>query len=338
MYLFWNPLAATLMPFAFHWERSWTQWAASVFISDAAFSGSYGGMLVVLYARRKVYQTLGFIEPQQSRALGVAVSILALPFATYAGFAVVCWWLGQKTPAFFDLTGAFAIGGGFLLVFVGTQSFYELREAKRVAELRVSEAENRTLQAQLKALTAQMNPHLLFNALNTIASLTQTDPNAAEATTVQLAELYRAVLEATKHDTHSLTNELAICRAYLAIEHARFGDRLSYEISVPAELAAQCVPALSLQALVENAVKHGLAPLPKGGSIVIWAATEGRKVKICVEDNGAGLSSAPRPTSTALTNLRARLALIGGSAAQFSLTPRMGGGTSAVMTLPRAPS
>ncbi len=107
---------------------------------------------------------------------------------------------------------------------------------------------------------------------------------------MQLAELYRRVLDATKRETHSLKDELAICRAYLAIEKARFSDRLSFDITIDAG-AETLVPVLALQPLVENAVKHGIAPVPRGGTIRIRTTQTDRMLSIAVEDNGAGLDA-----------------------------------------------
>ncbi len=238
----------------------------------------------------------------------------------------------HRAPQFSELGSGF-VSLFFTFLICAVLLLYEAREAKRTAELRAAEAESKQLRAQVATLTAQMNPHLLFNTLNTIAALTGSNPKAAESVTLQLAELYRRVLDATKREVHSLAEELAICRAYLAIEKARFSDRLSFDISATTG-EDKFLPVLALQPLVENAVKHGIAPLPNGGMIRIRTTQDDRTLTIAVEDSGAGLDAPSKPQSTALGNLRARLALIYGESASFSLRDRDGGGAIASLSIP----
>ena len=191
-----------------------------------------------------------------------------------------------------------------------------------------------------------MNPHLLFNALNTVAALIPSDPASAEALTLRLAELYRAVLDACQKERHSLAEELMLCRAYLEIEHARFGDRLKFEIDCDPslDLAAISAPPLLVQPLIENAVKHGITPLVAGGSLRVSLARADGALRITVSDDGAGLGraiasgGAAARRGTALANLRARLALAYGPAGSVSLLPRPSGGAEATLVLPLAPS
>ena len=131
-------------------------------------------------------------------------------------------------------------------------------------------------EAELRALRAQINPHFLFNSLNTIADLIVRDPPRAEAMTLRLASVFRHVLAHSSRSMTTIREEMEFLRTYLYIEEARFGDRLRVTIDVAPEAAGQPIPSLILQPLVENAMKHGLGPKPGPGNIWISARIERR--------------------------------------------------------------
>lgn len=164
--------------------------------------------------------------------------------------------------------------------------------------------------ARSEALQAKLAPHFIFNALNTLHAQIEADPRAAQAMTERLGSLFQQVLEASWRPTVALREELAFVEAYLGIERVRLGARLSVHFEVPEELEDDQIPPLSLQVLVENAVKHGIAPSESGGEIRISAKREGRDTVVAVSDTGTGVSSLPG-TGTALETLRARLAAPG---------------------------
>ncbi len=161
--------------------------------------------------------------------------------------------------------------------------------------------------AQRAAVRSRLAPHFIFNALNTLHAQIEADPKAAEATTERLADLFRQVVEAAGKAVIPLKQELAFVEAYLGIEQARLGDRLRVGLDIPEELESVEIPPLSLQVLVENAVKHGVAPLEQGGEVRIGAARREGDLYLWVEDPGTG-RSAQRGTGTALDTLRQRLA------------------------------
>lgn len=168
----------------------------------------------------------------------------------------------------------------------------------------------RQVQAQarteVEALTARIRPHFLFNSMNTIAGLVQVDPNLAERVTLDLAELFRAALAAGER-AHPLQRELELCRRYLDIEQLRIGERLRVEWCVDSAPLELPVPPLLLQPLVENAVYHGVQPLPEGGCVRIAAAREGAFLRIDI-DNPVPAHSAPRTGhGIAQDNVRQRL-------------------------------
>ena len=164
--------------------------------------------------------------------------------------------------------------------------FRQLREKERL------EKELRTLatQAELRALKAQINPHFLFNTLNTIAQLVHTDPAKAEATIERLAQMLRYVLAGSERVVVPLAEELTFVDSYLTIEQARFGDRLHVNREVPSQIQNVLVPSLILQPLVENAVRHGRGQDGRV-ELTIRVQPEGSQVSVAIADQGPGMPS-----------------------------------------------
>lgn len=222
---------------------------------------------------------------------------------------------------------------GFMLENVRLQR--RRQEQEQVAqELRLQ-----TSRSELKALRAQINPHFLFNALNAIASLIHTDPARADAAVEQLAEVFRYTLRRSEHEWAPLDQELAFARAYLDVEQARFGRRLTFSIDADPALARAHVPSMLLQTLVENAVKHGISRLRTPGRIDVQARRDGTRVRLEVRDTGPGPDAAhdPRPAavgeSFGLRSVRDRLEKHFGGAASLALQ-RDGEVTVAAIEMP----
>jgi signal transduction histidine kinase len=150
-----------------------------------------------------------------------------------------------------------------------------------------------TSRAELKALRAQINPHFLFNALNAIAGLVREQPELAEDTVEQLAEVFRYTLRKSGNEWVRLDEEIDFVRAYLRVEQARFGERLEVQIELGAGAGAVPVPAMSIQPLVENAIKHGTSAVERRGRIRVKAAIEAGRLHVEVEDNGPGFAAEP---------------------------------------------
>ena len=163
-----------------------------------------------------------------------------------------------------------------------------------------------TKEARSEALRGKLAPHFIFNALNTLHAQIEADPKGAEATTEKLAALFRQVLEVSDQATIPLRQELNFIEAYLGIEQARLGDRLRVFIEIPEDLEMASIPPLSLQVLVENAIRHGVNPLEPGGEVRIGAERREGALHLWVEDPGSGFSPL-RGTGTALETLRQRL-------------------------------
>ncbi len=194
---------------------------------------------------------------------------------------------------------------------------------------RETELERSLAQARLQALRMQLNPHFLFNTLNSIASLAHQDPLAAEEMIVTLSDLLRIALRAPDRQEVSLREELGFLDRYLLIEKARFGERLRIEKEIePAALDA-AVPVLILQPLVENAVKHGIEARLTSGIISIVARREGDSLHLQVTDNGPGINggagTAPKE-GVGLSNTRSRLKELYGARGSMKLQSPSGGG------------
>jgi two-component system LytT family sensor kinase len=220
-----------------------------------------------------------------------------------------------------------------------TQELNHLRTAagqcgQRLDALREQVLRQQITEAELRALRSQVNPHFLFNSLNTIADLIVRDPPRAEAMTLLLAGVFRHVLANTSRPLTSVRDEMEFLRTYLAIEEARFGDRLRIAFDVQAEAAGAQIPSLILQPLVENALKHGLGPKPGPGNLTVSARLDGGRVCLRVEDDGMGLKP-PQPRGMGLTNVAERLRTLYHDDASLSLEPGENGGTRATVVIPR---
>lgn len=193
-------------------------------------------------------------------------------------------------------------------------------------------------EAELRALRAQVNPHFLFNALTTIGYLIQTAPDRAFDTLMRLTALLRGVLRRSEGEFATLGEEIELIESYLNIERARFEDRLRVTIDAPDNLRDLRIPALLVQPLVENAIKHGIEPSAHGGAVTLRARRDDTRLTVEVADTGRGIVGAPSRDGggVGLANLRERLAALYGSAGRFTLSGLESGGTRAVIEIPIA--
>ena len=214
-------------------------------------------------------------------------------------------------------------------------SFYrELREKD------VLEEKLKTLaaQAELKTLRAQINPHFLFNSLNTVASLVSIDPAKAEEAIERLADIFRYALSASDKEFVTLRDELDFIDAYLEIEKARFGDRLRVTADVPSKILDTTVPSLILQPLVENSVKHGFS---ENGEMRIEIAgyLDGDSVKVVIKDEGKGASEEIKlgiyTNGTGLRNINERLQKVYGEDYGLEIKGNEPRGTIAIVSIPK---
>lgn len=201
-----------------------------------------------------------------------------------------------------------------------------LQHRRQEQDLLAQDLRIQSSQSELKALRAQINPHFLFNALNTVASLIHSDPARADRAVEQLSEVFRHTLRRSENEWAPLDQELAFAAAYLDVEEARFGTRLRYTIDADADAGRALVPAMLVHTLVENAVKHGIAQLRGHGTLDVVARLAGDRLTVEVVDNGPGPGAAERPGEPrrgeqfGLRSVRDRLRGHFGDAARFSLT------------------
>jgi signal transduction histidine kinase len=198
-----------------------------------------------------------------------------------------------------------------------------LQRKRQEQDLIAQELRLQTSRSELKALRAQINPHFLFNALNAIASLIHTEPDRADAAVEQLAEVFRYTLRRSEHEWAPLDQELAFARAYLDVEQARFGSRLSFAIESTSVSGVQ-VPSMLLHTLVENAVKHGISQVRGSGRIAVRAIAESDRLTLEVTDTGPGIGGVagerPGGEHFGLRSVRDRLRGHFGDRASLSLT------------------
>ena len=191
----------------------------------------------------------------------------------------------------------------FALVFGSGAIFYAfLRDRleateQKLHEKEIAEERSRKLaaEARLHSLESRIHTHFLFNTLNSISSLIVVDPARAEQIVGKLASLLRASLDTSEQSLIPLRQELAMVESYVDIERARFGDKLHASVDVPAELQSAEVPPMSVQALVENAVKHGVTPQTGGGEVRVTAFAENGSLRVEVWDSGSGFDLAVVP-------------------------------------------
>jgi sensor histidine kinase YesM len=196
--------------------------------------------------------------------------------------------------------------------------------ALRTKERDEAEAKRLAAEAQVASIESRVQPHFLFNTLNSIAALVHDDPAGAERMTGQLAALLRSALDSTATPLVPLDEELRVVRAYLDIERVRFGDRLRYSVDLCDGAGPQLVPRMALQTLVENSVKYAVSPRRRGASIVVRANAVDGRVRVSVEDDGPGFDAASRPAGHGLDLLAGRMAMLFGDRASLDVASRPG--------------
>jgi signal transduction histidine kinase len=236
-------------------------------------------------------------------------------------------------PRAWLVTGLFSLIFSIMFGGIAYAQAFQRQAEERGAQVERIRAE--LARAELRALRAQVNPHFLFNTLNSIAALIAEDPHAAEDVVTRLADVFRYALTSTEADTVRLGDELAFVRSYLAIEQVRLADRLRIDEQIAPGLDRTFVPPLLLQPLVENAVRYAIAPRTQGGTITICARRDGDSLVLVVADDGPGFTPGglPQGHGVGLESVRERLRLAGtGHSLQLDTAP--GQGTRITITLP----
>jgi signal transduction histidine kinase len=223
-----------------------------------------------------------------------------------------------------DLLGFAALAAIFHVV--------ELRRARQERELAAAHLEAELREARLHALAAQLDPHFLFNALNTLSAVMYEDLAKADRLFGDLGQMLRNSLE-SGGATWTLDRELAHLAHYLAFVEARFGDRVRVKLAINPGLGSLLVPRFALQRLVENALKHNETEAGRLLNLAVEARPEGDAVRLSVSDNGAGFQD-EQPSGLGLENLRRSLELLHGSRAHLAVGNGPDGGAEVILTLP----
>ena len=226
----------------------------------------------------------------------------------------------------------------FYLLYLGAALAVVYYRRARDGEVLASRLEAQLARAELLLFRAQLNPHFLFNTLHAIAELMHRDLDAADRMVARLGELLREALRTEQAQMVRLDEELNFLRAYVDLEKLRYGDRLTVAWNIDPEVRDALVPSFVLQPLVENAIRHGLAPRRGPGLLEITATATGDDLYLRVCDNGAGfrLGAATRGTGVGLANTQARLERLYGAAHRLEVDSPDGGGTSVMVVLPLA--
>ncbi len=234
----------------------------------------------------------------------------------------------------------FLLGYGLVVIAGLLYDLLEHQQERRLDQARADTQAARLREllsaARLRSLKTQMRPHFLFNALNTISSLLDDDPQHARGMIANLGDLLRASLELEDVQEVPLERELELLDRYLAIERARFGDRLQVTVEVDALARVQSIPSLLLQPLVENAVRHGVGRKKGPGHLWIRAAVEGDQLVLQVEDDGPGLPAGGLSDGEGigLSNTRERLVALYGQGQHLEMSSVEGGGLRVTVTVP----
>jgi len=319
----------------------WMPWAAAA-----------GGLLAGVVVRRAALAAWPDVPAVLARPViaGVlAIGAMLVALATLGGFA----------PSYWLLVGGRALTlaavAALLAVALAALAASHRRYASEVSAHRAREAElaEAAAAARLSELRARMQPHFLFNALNTLAELVHEDPARAEEFVEDLAHLLRHALRASSEECVPLAKECEVIERTLRIERARFGERLGTELSLDPNASVRAVPGLLLQPLVENAVRHAIATRPEGGRVRVTTALAGGALVLAVEDDGPGIPAevvaalergqgAPGGGSGgaggALANIRARLSLSrGGGTLRFGRSALGGARVEVILPATEAP-
>lgn len=347
------PPAASLLPRLLGWKRVRVALLAAVAISLIALLRpvSYPGTLLrlVLVALTALC-VFGLLERWPQRlprgvarwALQVSGVALTIPLAMAIAYAMTTaaspepWYhdsLRMKGYAFLTMIGLLCapwIAVAALL----RQIKGEAQKQVLAFELERSELERNALDARLRLLQAQVEPHFLFNTLANIRELVDSGSPQAAPVLDSLIAYLRAAVPRLQSPTTTLDQEFALARAYLEVMQMRMPDRLQFVLTLDPDCGGARCPSMLLLTLVENAVRHGIDPSVNGGRIVVTAARQGETCRVTVVDNGVGLQTTGAGLGTGLATLRERLQLVFADGAQLTVLPQQPHGVTAIIEFP----
>lgn len=350
----WRGLLARVKPFALTFAV-WT--GVGLCFALPGLIGGEGSKLPMLFAKlidawswallmpavMYVEARLGYFDGRPYRKAAILL-LLSVPFAaahtllTSLGeypFDQITW-TPLKSPLYaqyYVLSSLLTYGAVF-----GSLQAFRYYNQYLVSQLRIERMEKSLLQSHLNTLRLQIEPHFLFNTLNTISSVAVGDPNLARDMIEDLGTLLRRSLDYRDKDEISLGEELSLLECYLSIQQVRFGDRLRVHIEVPPGLKDAQVPCFLLQPLVENAIRHGISCRAAGGTVSVIVARTGGKIDLRIIDDGIGLPPQWRLDTAAGLGLKLtkdRLDILyQGEAGSLDVRRREQGGTEVAISLP----
>ena len=263
------------------------------------------------------------MRPKRALILGISVCLLvaaaSVPLRLWVGGVPIAERLAEGID-FFTSTFAIwaALGSLGFWLFNSTREEELARATLESTECRRQSLQGQMVEARLTALQAQIEPHFLFNTLANVKRLYETTPSQGREMLSSLINYLRAALPSMRQSGSTLARELELARSFLTILKMRMRERLTFTIDLDPALEHARVPPMVLPTLVENAIKHGLSPLPQGGSIDIRTRRAGNELVVEVHDNGAGFSSSAG-SGVGLANTRSRLAALYGGRASMQL-------------------
>jgi signal transduction histidine kinase len=282
---------------------------------------------------------LAVLVPVRAMAQQHALALTAITVSALAGEALLL--LRLPLPPDISLSGVlFAKVARWVVVAgLGYAFFVFQRQAAQAStqmhenELQRIQAEQQLAEARLQSLHAQVEPHFLFNTLATVQRLYRTEPDRGRKMLASFVTYVREALSQMREEETTLGQEVDLAKAYLDVLQVRMGDRLRVRFDIPSEIARLPFPPLALSTLTENAIKHGLMPLPEGGAIEFTARVQNGQLKVGVADTGAGLRMSSG-TGSGLANLRARLAALYGDMANLEFEANVPHGIRATIAVP----
>lgn len=318
----------------------------AVFLAAIRFGSGFAGNLVysqcigfsisasLHVAIGRIKSTNVLVQVFVIAAVMIAATAVGMIIAPLIGSAFLAGPAPQALTA--DEKLAITLQSLLYSILFGSIITYVFISNERISEerLRRLDQEKNAVEAQLRLLQSQMEPHFLFNTLSNTISLIDSDPKTARRMLETFTAFLRSSFPDARERTVALSRELDLVRRYLDIFAIRMGDRLRYRIDVPDDILAVRIPPLLLQPLVENAIKHGLEPSAGGGELVIEGRRDGDTVRLLVADSGTGISEKAVGNGIGLANIRQRLDLLYGPRGRLVLEENTPSGVKATIEVP----
>jgi signal transduction histidine kinase len=336
------------------WSLIASFFALQSYLAYKSSSGTahVGAILRFSFSEWYVWALLAPIAIWLARRLPLGRDLLMRSLATHLGASILLtvthWQLTNlclhyvlRRPQSLSLIYLFNANFITYWILVGATCGYDYYIRYRRGELRAAQLSEQLAQAQLQSLRAQLHPHFLFNTLNAISTLVHRDPEAADLMIARLSDLLRLILEGVGVQRAPLAKELEFLKSYIEIEQTRFADRLTIQFHIDSETLPAYVPYLILQPIVENAIRHGIAPRAQPGFIEVRAKRDREFLLLEVSDNGVGISEEAQSNDrkgTGIPSSRERLEKLYGDKCRFVISNKPTGGVDVTIRIPFAVS